>query len=92
MSEEMERHPELYYPTGDVVLRAPLPPAVGDQPRFQLYRVHKVILGLQSIAFSNLFADASAGLAPIYDDLPMVEMPDRASDLSCLLDCIYNPS
>ncbi|EIW56220.1 uncharacterized protein TRAVEDRAFT_60167 [Trametes versicolor FP-101664 SS1] len=87
-----ERHPELYYPTGDVILSAPLPPsAESSERRLQVYRVHKAYLGVQSIFFCNLFADASAGGGPTYDDLPMLEMPDKADDLSGLLDCIYNP-
>ncbi|KAL1938734.1 hypothetical protein VTO73DRAFT_11337 [Trametes versicolor] len=91
-AEIVERHPELYFPTGDVALRAAFPSTPGSVPRFQIFRVHKVILGLHSAAFSNLFADASAGLGPTYDDVPMVEMPDRADDLAGLLDCVYNPS
>lgn len=86
-----ERHPELYYPTGDVILSAPLPPAEGSDRRLQVYRVHKAYLGVQSVFFCNLFADASAVGGPTYDDLPMLEMLDRADDLSGLLDCIYNP-
>lgn len=89
--DQYERQPDLYYPTGDVILSAPLQPAEGSEHRLQLYRVHKAFLGIQSVFFANLFADASAGNGPTYDDLPMLEMPDRADDLSGLLDCIYNP-
>ncbi|KAH9846900.1 hypothetical protein C2E23DRAFT_890465 [Lenzites betulinus] len=89
------RHPKLYFPTGDIILRAPiklLSDTESDKTKYRLFRVHKTILGFHSVAFFNLFADATGGTGPTYDELPMVELPDKARDLAALLDCIYKPS
>lgn len=86
-----EEHPQLYFAGGDIVLQAKLPSDV-DNPRFQMYCVHKAILGFHSVVFSNLFADGSVNLESIYDGRPLVEMLDDAEDLSHLLLFIYKPS
>ncbi|OJT03823.1 hypothetical protein TRAPUB_5512 [Trametes pubescens] len=56
-----EKHPELYFAIGDVVLQAKLSSDAGLQ-KFQMYCVHKAILSFHSVIFANLFADASAVL------------------------------
>lgn len=88
-----EEHPELYLANGDIVLQAKLPSDT-ENPRFQMYCVHKAVLSFHSTVFSNLFADGSANLnsESIYDGHPLVEMPDDADDLSNLLLFIYKPS
>ncbi|KAI0367347.1 hypothetical protein BV20DRAFT_1000884 [Pilatotrama ljubarskyi] len=86
-----ERHPELYFTDGDVVLQARLLSANGEI-QHQLFRVHKAILSFHSATFRNMFADASAVLGPTYDNHPVVDMPDNAEDLARLLDCVYHPS
>lgn len=91
-SESGERHPQLYFPDGDVVLRAPLLRSLDDKvEKHQLYRVHKAHLAHYSVMFANMFADGDAGLGPTYDGQPLVELSDEAESLSCLLTYFYNP-
>ncbi|EIW56205.1 uncharacterized protein TRAVEDRAFT_50686 [Trametes versicolor FP-101664 SS1] len=91
-SESGERHPQLYFPDGDVVLRAPLLRSLDDKvEKHQLYRVHKAHLAHYSVMSANMFADGDAGLGPTYDGQPLVELSDEAESLSCLLTYFYNP-
>ena len=91
----LERHSQLYFSDGDVVLSAKVmstsATASGSPPRYQLYRVHKPILSHNSHVLANLFADA--GPADVYDGAPLVEMVGDSSEaLASLLAFIYDPS
>lgn len=88
------RHPQLYFPDGDVVLGAPFLHSIGGKSeKYQLYRVHKAYLAHHSVFFANLFADGSAGLGPTYrhDGQPLVEVLDEAENFSRLLTYLYHP-
>ncbi|PIL28650.1 hypothetical protein GSI_08692 [Ganoderma sinense ZZ0214-1] len=93
-----ERHPDLYFADGDVVLAVKQTPKSEDedsekQPKYQLFRVHKFMLKLHSPAFANFFADASAAPAEVYDGVPLAEMHgDKAEDFALLLSYLYKPS
>ncbi len=91
----VERHPTFYIPNGDVVLAAKLTPQADESPpRYQLFRVHKFLLGLRSTVFSNLFADADAAASnsESYDGVPLVELHgDNAEDFALLLSYLYDP-
>ena len=89
-----ECHPDLYFPDGDVVLAVKQTPhSAEDLPKYTLFRVHKFLLKHHSTTFSNLFADANAVPASVYDGVPRVEMyGDRAEDFAVLLNYLYNPS
>ncbi len=86
-----EEHPQLYFANGDIVLQAKLPSET-ENLSFQMYCVHKAVLSLHSVVFSNLFADGSANLESVYDGRPLIEMFDDADDLSNLLLFVYKPS
>ena len=86
-----ERHPTLYFPTGDVVLSASID--TGGPPTTQLFRVHKFLLMHHSTAFANMFTDAAADPGETYDGVPIVQMEgDDAEDLATLLNYLYNPT
>ena len=86
-----ERHPTLYFPTGDVVLSASIDTA--GPARTQLFRVHKFLLMHHSTTFSNMFTDATAGPGESYDGVPIIQMEgDDAEDLAKLLNYLYNPT
>ena len=92
---EMERHPRLYFPAGDIVLRAIPAAAASDSgpQRFQVFRVHKFLLKHHSAPLGHLFEDASVTSDETYDGVPMATMHgDRAEDLGMLLNYIYNPA
>ena len=100
-----ERHPQLYFEGGDVVLAAELPRAVveqgtsGDvtgQPAtrftrgYQYFRVHKAILAIHSPVFANMFTDASPMQGEVYDGAHLVTMVgDSADPLAKLLSLVY---
>ncbi len=91
----LERHPTLYLPDGDIVLRAAksAPAAKDGAQHYQLFRVHKFLLRYHSAPFGHMLADAEVGSDETYDGVPMVEMHgDRAEDLGLLLTYIYNPA
>ena len=92
-SAVLERHQQLYFSDGDVVLSAKVASTTASDspPRYQLYRVHKPILSHNSPVLANLFADAAP--ADVYDGAPLVEMiGDSAEALASLLAFIYDPS
>ncbi|PIL26918.1 hypothetical protein GSI_10056 [Ganoderma sinense ZZ0214-1] len=90
----LERHPQLYFSDGDIVLAAKFSSSTStasSPPKYQLYRVHKPFLIHNSPVFANLFGDAAPG--ELYDDVPLVEMiGDTAEALASLLTFIYNIS
>ncbi|PIL28624.1 hypothetical protein GSI_08666 [Ganoderma sinense ZZ0214-1] len=93
----LERHPELYFSDGDIVLavkQADSPPQWSEYPaKYTLFRVHKFLLKHHSAPFANFLADANAAPAEIYDGVPLAEMHgDRAEDFALLLNYLYNPS
>ncbi|PIL28644.1 hypothetical protein GSI_08686 [Ganoderma sinense ZZ0214-1] len=90
-----ERHPDLYFPDGDVILAVKQTPHSGavEPPKYTLFRVHKFLLKHHSTTFANFFADANVAPAEVYDGVPLAEMfGDRAEDFAVLLDYLYNPT
>ncbi|PIL28643.1 hypothetical protein GSI_08685 [Ganoderma sinense ZZ0214-1] len=93
----LERHPNLYFPDGDIVLAVKEGTihgsATGDLEKYILFRVHKFLLRHHSATFSNFFADANAAPTEVYDGVPLAEMHgDRAKDFAMLLGYLYDPS
>lgn len=91
----LERHPQLYFLDGDIVLTAkvsePSTSSAASPSKYQLYRVHRPVLRHNSAVFANLFADATS--EDLYDGVPLVMMVgDAAEALASLLMFIYNPS
>ena len=92
----LERHPDLYFPDGDVVLAVQQTPKADDPAegplKCTLFRVHKFLLKHHSAPLGHLFEDASVTSDETYDGVPMATMHgDRAEDLGMLLNYIYNP-
>lgn len=92
----LERHPNLYFPDGDVILAVKQTPKLGERekrPKCCLLRVHKFLLERNSPSFANFFVDAEATPTEAYDGVPLAEMHgDRAEDFALLLSHLYNPS
>ncbi len=92
----LERHPDLYFVDGDIVLAVKQTPKSEDpeeRPKYHLFRVHKFLLKHHSGTFANFFADASAAPTEVYDGVPLAEMHgDKAEDFALLLGYLYNPS
>lgn len=90
----IDRHPQLYFPDGNIALLATKPLLEnGGQSRHLVFRVHKFLLRHHSETFANMIADAHAETDTVYDGVPLVEMHgDNAEDLATLLNYLYNPS
>lgn len=97
-SSVLERHPDLYFADGDVVLAVKQTGTAPDSneddpPKYALFRVHKFLLKHHSTTFANFFLDANAAPAEVYDGVPLAEMHgDNAEDFALLLSYLYNPS
>ncbi|PIL28621.1 hypothetical protein GSI_08663 [Ganoderma sinense ZZ0214-1] len=93
-SQNLDRHPQLYFPDGDIALFATKPaPKDGGQQRYLVFRIHKFLLRHHSETFANMIADANAETDTVYDGVPLVEMHgDNAEDLAAMLSYMYNPS
>ena len=92
----VEHHTKFYIPSGDVALATKFTPQADESgpPRYQVVRVHKLLLGLRSAVFSNLFADANAAASKelSHDGMPLVELHgDNAEDVALLLNYLYYP-
>ncbi|PIL26926.1 hypothetical protein GSI_10064 [Ganoderma sinense ZZ0214-1] len=82
-----ERHPQLYFSNGDIVLAAKFSSptsTASSPPQYQLYRVYKPSLSHHSPVFANLFGDAAPG--ELYDDVPLGELADVRLQFSVSLD------
>lgn len=94
-SAKRERHPTLYFPDGDIILcawRTSKPEGFE-----QLFRVHRFLLTHHSPVFATMFTLPLPGAAQqqgdeVYEGAPVVQMADRAEDLTGLLTLLYNPS
>lgn len=83
-----KHHEDLYFSDGDIVLSA-VNAASKDEV---LLRVHKLILSHNSPVFRDMFAfPAGPQVNEMYDDVPVVRMPDDAADLVSLVRVLYNP-
>ncbi|KAM5546269.1 hypothetical protein V8D89_000395 [Ganoderma adspersum] len=95
----LERHSNLYFTDGDVVLAVNQTPGTKSDDSaegrltYTLFRVHKFLLKHHSTVFANFFADANAAPTEVYDGVPLAEMHgDKAEDFALLLSYLYNPS
>ena len=92
----LERHPDLYFQDGDIVLavkKTSTPGSAEEPTKYILFRVHKFLLKHHSATFTNFFADANATPTEVYDEVPLAEMHgDQADDFALLLNYLYNPS
>lgn len=84
-SQNILRHPDLWFSDGSVVLRA----------ERTLFRVHISQLARRSLFFRDLFslpqpAKDAVELDGTFDDCPLLMLHDSAEDLSNLLKALYD--
>ncbi|KAF7791100.1 hypothetical protein EIP86_002061 [Pleurotus ostreatoroseus] len=90
------RHPQLYFPDGDIVLSASK--RVYDSEHnatttVVLFRVYEAVLTYHSQVLQDLLSNLSAKEArETYDGVLRVNLPDHADDLEALLGALYNLS
>lgn len=80
-------HERLHFPDGDIILHA----ESGSNGAVR-YRLHKVILSHNSPVFRDAFSvPSSPEINELQDGIPVVRMPDDATQLSELLCACYYP-
>lgn len=81
------RDPDLFYPTGDLVVSARL-----HDGGLHLFRIHTVILAQFSPVFADMLAmPRGAEGKETYDGVPFVHFPDDAEDIVELFRVFYRP-
>lgn len=79
-------HPNLYFPDGGIILSA-----MNDQERVFLC-VHRFILSHHSPIFQDMLAlPFNAQINELYEEIPVVTMPDTYEDLVRLVTILYAP-
>ncbi|KAJ7356951.1 hypothetical protein DFH08DRAFT_688844 [Mycena albidolilacea] len=80
------RNRDFWFPDGDIVLSCPQP-----HGRRCLFRVHKFMLTQHSLPFAEMIKkEALLSVLETLDGLPVVLLPEPASEIHKLLCCLYN--
>ena len=89
---EVKKHPSLWLSDGNIVLSAISESKDGEQV-VQVFRVHKSVLARQSPVFQDMLSLATkeGSEQALFEDVEMVDMPDSAEDVVCLLSILYEP-
>ncbi|TDL17682.1 hypothetical protein BD410DRAFT_901352 [Rickenella mellea] len=88
-SDGTQCHAFLYFPDADLVLSAPLKRTGGGH---MIFRVHRFMLSHHSVVFKDMLSLPPETTVEMYDNAPLVHMPDAAEDLESLLKVLYNPA
>ena len=75
-------HPSLWFKDGSIVIRA----------QETLFKVHQSLLALHSPIFASTFSIPQPCDQEIIEGCPVVDIPDNADDVTCLLKVIYEPT
>ena len=93
-SPVLERHPQLYFSDGDIVLATKVSSkstsTLSSPPRYQRYRFHRPALNVSSTAEELLPIPSSSVLPPKFQQSHLNYCPHSARDLHVLRDSI-NP-
>ncbi|KAA1475924.1 hypothetical protein DENSPDRAFT_806439 [Dentipellis sp. KUC8613] len=88
-SENYRHHEDLYYTDGNVALVVHWPDE--DVPdRHVVFRVHKSILSRSSPVFQDMFSLPGGEASELYDNVPLIHMPDSGAALESLLCYLYS--
>lgn len=80
--------PDLWIDDGNLILRARAEGPETDEPAYTLFRVHKGLLGTQAGHFRRLSLE---DVSEIMDGIPVLELPESASDVDGFLRAFYLP-
>ncbi|KZV75525.1 hypothetical protein PENSPDRAFT_748418 [Peniophora sp. CONT] len=81
--------PDLWIDDGNLILRARAEGPETDEPAYTLFRVHKGLLGTQAGYFRRL---SLGGISERMDNIPVLELPESASDVDDFLRALYLPN
>ncbi|KAI0046921.1 hypothetical protein FA95DRAFT_1606490 [Auriscalpium vulgare] len=88
------RSPELWFPTGDIIIRATSEATASPRTR-TLYKVHKDILALHCTAFADIFGGPQAafeGVSEQDEGAPVMDLTDAEEDVAAFLKALYFPT
>jgi hypothetical protein len=77
----MTRHPDLWFNDGSIILNA----------EKTLFRVHQSILSKHSTVFSDMLSIPQPSNRATIEGCAIVQLPDSAIDVACLLKALYDP-
>ena len=84
-SKAPRHHPTYYFDDGNVVLVAP------DGGTVTYFRVHMTVLARHSAMFAEMLSlPATTGTNEMYDNAPLIQMYDDATDLADLIGSLYD--
>ena len=88
----LKKHPTLYFPTGDVIIRAIAKFDDGLPSGTHLFRVHTFLLAHHSPVLADMFTlPATSNTNEAFDGVPVIDFHDDANDIEGLLKVFYNP-
>ena len=80
---QLERHhPSLWFEDGSIVIRA----------QETLFKVHRSLLALHSPIFTSMFSIPQPCEQELIEGCSVVDLPDNADDVTCILKAIYEPT
>ncbi|KAI0308700.1 hypothetical protein OF83DRAFT_1073131 [Amylostereum chailletii] len=85
---------DLWLPDGNIFLRTISTPPTSPILQYTLYKVHKGILALHSSVFRDLFDGPQTAFdvgSEVYEELPVMDMPDSPDDVAHFLKALYFP-
>lgn len=84
----IRRHDSLYLSEGDICLAA-IHSTDSQDKMWLLFRVHQSVLCLHSPIFRDMLALPAEDNTEKFDGVPLVRMPDSATDLEAVLKALY---
>ena len=78
--DELEKHPELWWEDGNVVLVA------GKKG----FKAHRSVLSRKSAIFNDMFAVSGQSPQDTFECIPVVHLADDPEELAYFLDAMYN--
>ena len=90
-SSTSQTHSTLYFPTGDVIIRA-IAKNINEPSVTHLFRVHTFMLAHHSPVLADMFTlPVTSNANEQLDGVPVIDFPDDAKDVEGLLKVFYNP-
>ena len=81
------RHATFYLPYGDLIVQS----APDESGAAIIFRVNRSVLAFNSPVFADMFTLPNTSAQELYDDAPVVCVPDTAEELNALFLALHDP-
>lgn len=85
------RAPGLWFDDGSIILAAKSPAHDPSCKRY-VFKVHRSTLRAHSQVFADMLTASCPDGGEIIEGCPVVDLPDDADDICCLLKALYDPT